>query len=463
MSCNNDIALSRKQKVFAVLEDICGTLQFPNATIDLILPAGNVAVNQTPSFSDSEELNATLDVLNQFQDAKPPAEFSIPMYARPSGTLRTAPQGSPLFQSLQGGLNSSTTASIEEEVTDVAVAGLKLHGIAGGKLPEKGVINIEDEEIYYGTITRATRTSTTATLDDLVRNYSSGAAAAHATGATLSLSSVFYPQDTSSPSFSLWVETDHFVQGVSGCSVNSLSVSLGNTGGLMLTSSGEGMQMIWAGTDALAANAVIATASILVDNGKRFAIGARIHNSTQDHNNSGSGYELTAVNATSGTLTLGTVIEGAWATDDVITGYLPTGTEIGSALESKDTDVELDDTLTLIKSGDLSIGAPKKYLDDEIGTDYPEDFLEEKREITSTLGLYFKKADAEKWRDGYDGSEKSVLLTFGTSAGSTMEIYMKKCKLEVPNISAAAPAMEISIPIKALGTDGEDSLDLCFH
>ena len=81
MSCNNDIALSRKQRVFVTLEDTCGTLQWPNATTDLVRPAGNCIINQTPTFVDSEELEDTLDVLAQFQNAMPPAEFTLPTYS----------------------------------------------------------------------------------------------------------------------------------------------------------------------------------------------------------------------------------------------------------------------------------------------------------------------------------------------------------------------------------------------
>jgi hypothetical protein len=44
-----------------------------------------------------------------------------------------------------------------------------------------------------------------------------------------------------------------------------------------------------------------------------------------------------------------------------------------------------------------------------------------------------------------------------------MRIYMQKVKLTVPSIAFEAPAVAISIPMKALGTLGEDSCEICFE
>src|SRR4030042_1617180 len=122
MSIGNNIGLSRKQRVFVVLEDTPGTLQWPNATLDFVRPAGNAVINQAPTFSDSQELENTLDTLDQFQDAMPPGEFTLPLYIRPSGTLRTAPQGAPLLQSIQGGAGLAITAALATAITTATIA-----------------------------------------------------------------------------------------------------------------------------------------------------------------------------------------------------------------------------------------------------------------------------------------------------------------------------------------------------
>jgi hypothetical protein len=108
----------------------------------------------------------------------------------------------------------------------------------------------------------------------------------------------------------------------------------------------------------------------------------------------------------------------------------------------------------------LSIRAPKKYLADEIGTDYAEDYLEDKREITSTLKLYFKKADAKYFASGMASEDYTMHVQFGDTAGYMMDLFFPKAFLEVPTVEFNAPALELSVPMKALGTAGEDSCEI---
>ena len=68
-----NIALSRRQSVFAVKEVTTGTLVFPTAA-DYIRPAGDAVLNQTPAFMDSNEKADTLDLLDQFTNALPPGD-----------------------------------------------------------------------------------------------------------------------------------------------------------------------------------------------------------------------------------------------------------------------------------------------------------------------------------------------------------------------------------------------------
>lgn len=453
----SDIGLSRKQTVFAVKESTLGTLLFPSAN-DYVIPAGNAVMNQNPSFSDSEELVDSLDILDQFQNATPAGEFTIPMYARPSGTIGSVPQGSALLESLMGG-KSSCTASLSSALL-IAGTSIEIDGITD-ELPERGIIQIGTEDIFYTAKTQVLG-GTTATLTTTVpnRGYNSTTATGHTINDTLDLRSVYYSQKTTSESMSIWIKTDHFVQGMSGCSTNQVTVGVNNEGGVMLTCAGQGMQMVWAGKDALTSG-TSATSILPVNDADRFSTGAFIYNVTTDDNNSGSGYEILSVSSGSNTISVNATT--TWTSADVIQGYLPTGTKIGSVIESKDTTVTLDSVSSKFKSGDLSLGCPKQYLEDEIGTTFPEAYVENVRTIESTLGLYFRKADAKYFAEGYVGNEIPIELTFGDTDGSKMRVYMKRCKVQVPTISFTAPTVDLSIPIKALGTDGEDSCDLCFE
>ncbi len=458
MSNTTTIGLSRKQRVYATLESVLGTLKFPNGTTDYIRPVGNVTINQKPTYQNSEELRNTLDVLDQFQNAVPPGDFTITMYIRPSGTLATTspPQGGTLFRCLAGSVQSATTASLSAAVASVTIATATLKAISG-EFPHTGVITVGSEKMAYTGFIHASG-SATGTLIGITRGYAGTSATTHLIDVLGTLTSLFYKQKVTSPSFSLWVESDHFVQSLAGCSINSATLEFTNEGGLSMTFTGQGVQMRWAGTDALASNATAGDTTIYVSDAKRFCAQMYLYNSTKNS----AGKLINSTNATTNAIVLSTPCGAAWATSDVIAGYVPADTVIGDAIEAKDSLVYLDSVSSTIKKCTLNIGTPKKYLNDEVGTQYPTDFLEDVRDINSNLSLYFRRADAKYFKEGYDGNEIPIRVVFGDTAGYIMELYFLRSKLQVPEISFVPPAVELTMLMSALGTLGEDSMEIVF-
>jgi len=457
MSCG-DIGLSRKQRVFVCVEDTCGTLKFPAPSTDFILSAGNAALNQGTTFVDSLELRDTLDVLAQFQNATGPATWTIPMYLRMTGTVGTTeyPQGDALFQSLQGSRKSATTASLNGGIIADTLT-MQIDGISNNQLPEVGVVTIGTEKIYYSTLTQGNG-ATTATLGGLTRAYNSTSAAVATDNADVTLSSIFYEQDTSSPAVSIWIEDDHLTRGLSGASCNNCAITINNEGAVMFTFSGEGMEMVWAGTSTLATASTASATTISVADGELYKAGSYIWNETKEDSNSTAGYEISSI--TGDVLTLGTGIGEGWSADDVIAGYLGDETAIGTAVESRLSDVYLDDVATKTRSMDLTISVPKTYLNDEIGTDFPENFVEDVRDINGSIGLYLRKADVQYFTQGFDGTQKELTISFGDTAGYRMDLVMPKAQIQVPEISQDGAAQTMSVTFKALGTVGEDSLGI---
>lgn len=108
----NSVALAFQQSVFAVKETTKGTPVFPTAAAQLIASAGTFELNQQASFTDSEEINESLDILDRFQDQMGEGSWSCPIYLRPSGTAGTAPMGKVLFESLMGVETTSASTSV---------------------------------------------------------------------------------------------------------------------------------------------------------------------------------------------------------------------------------------------------------------------------------------------------------------------------------------------------------------
>jgi len=98
----NTVAKAREQIVFCVEESTKGTAVFPTTAAQMVVSAGDADINQQPSFTNSEEIVDSLDVLDRIQDQTGAGTWSIPIYLRPSGTAGTAPMGGVLFKSLQG-------------------------------------------------------------------------------------------------------------------------------------------------------------------------------------------------------------------------------------------------------------------------------------------------------------------------------------------------------------------------
>lgn len=452
-----DIGISRNQQVFAVLESTSGTLEYPGAA-NFIRPAGLALINQVPEFSNSEELRNTLDILDQFQNATPPGEWSCPLYIRPHATLGGAPQGDPFFQSLQGSLNPATSASLNAGIDD-AVTSLAIDGISGGEFPSRGVITIGTEKIYYGA---SDISASSGTLTNCTRGYDSSVAAAHSDNADVTLSSRYYKQAIESPSFSLWIKTDHFLQGLSGATVNNAVLGVNNEGAVTIEFSGEGMKMVFAGEDAVAVAAATGATLITVADADRFSVDAKIYNSTKSDDNAGAGYTISRVDTTNNQIAVSALTED-WEVDDVIEGWLPSGTLTGTPIESRHTGVQIDGITGKFRSNDFTFSVPKLYLTDEVGTTEPEEYVEDQREVSSDLNVYFRKEDAKYFTLGFQGNESAIALNFGAITGRHMDVFMKRTKIQTPEIAGDGPTLALSMGLTALGTAGEDSVEICFN
>lgn len=101
MAYTNKIAIMEGQEIFVVAETTAGTLVFPSAS-DMVVATGDGSLNQTPSFTDSDEIADTRSVLDSFQDVTPAGNFSIPTYVRPSGSAGSVPSAAALLEACFG-------------------------------------------------------------------------------------------------------------------------------------------------------------------------------------------------------------------------------------------------------------------------------------------------------------------------------------------------------------------------
>ena len=99
-----DLAISRKQLLFAVAETTKGQLSYPESG-DYIPIAGEVGMSQALEFINSKEIRDSRGVRDRFTGQKNPGDFSIPFYCRLRDNAE--PIGAVLLKSAFGSLDTA--------------------------------------------------------------------------------------------------------------------------------------------------------------------------------------------------------------------------------------------------------------------------------------------------------------------------------------------------------------------
>lgn len=279
--------------------------------------------------------------------------------------------------------------------------------------------------------------------------------------------SVTYVCAMSLETFSIWVKKKH--SGVDegtvffaiGATADQLSLGVTNKGATKGDFSGGFMQLGWCGTDQLNGALIGAETDIIVDDAKKYCIGGRIKIGTDD--NSGSGYEITAVNVSTETLTITPANAGAQSDDTTVAPFLPTGTKVGTVAENRDATLSVGGANINFKNFDLSFANSIQYLTDEITTsEYPEDYAEGKRNVDGSIDLYLRHDDLQYFYDAMQNTDKAIILTVDGGVGYIMTLSLDQCRLSVPVVNSTAPTVSLNIPYKAKASTGEDETEIAF-
>lgn len=460
-SCST-VASSKIQQVFAVVEDVTGVLQRPTAA-GYIMPAGRATMNQTPDYTNSDELSGTLDVTDQFKNAVKNGEGAIPMIVRiPSDGSKM--QGAALFEAAMGTVQEPNTVSAVIATggdIDADDTTINISGITGGIFPTRGEVLIGTERIRYLGVT-VNGSGVITALTNCVRGYHSTTAATHAAADAITLKSRVYFQDNCRPTCSIWVKDDHTVRFASGCVVTETKVPQSKEGGQHCDFSFQFRQMGWCGRSFLSADQTTAVLSVVTDDAANaagaYTVGGIIKNTTKSDDNSGAGYTITAVDTNAGTITV-TPTPSGWAADDQLDPWLPTATPIGTALESASTRVFINAVAGKLLEGSITLGTSTSFTS-EMGDEYPGENADNTRALSMDNSLYFRAKDAPEFTKGYDGYELPIAVVLGNTAGGTLALAMKRVKFTMPSVDVSDPFVTLKRTGTILGTSGNDSLVL---
>lgn len=459
-------ARAQLQSVFAVLEDVSGELQPP--TIDgYIVPAGRATMTQTPSYSDSEELSPSLNIIDQFQDAVPAGTGTIPLYGRLDANYGK-PEGDALLVALQGDYNDPTKISatlsaadpLDADAEEITISGIINandidENILAGKFPPRGVVQIDDERVQYRSIVY--NEGGTATLGGCKRGYGNTVAVEHEDGATVQMLSRIYSQSVCRQTCSIYIlNDDKLLLFMSGCSITQDAVRLQRQQGQMFTFDFQGQRMGWCGVGEVGEQPVGAKVKLAKGGADAYTPGGYIRNKTRRDDNAGAGYRIIAVDDDTDTLTLSAAPVG-WQAGDALHPWLPKGKTIGTALESRFANVEIDGIAGKMQDGGLTISCPVTNLE-EIGDEYVGEGISTVRSITLERSVNFRAKDGQEFGRGYRGYELPVTVYTGKYPGLTLAHHMPRVKFGTPEIGESDNVVTMTQNGTTLGATGEDAL-----
>ena len=454
----NTIARALQHFCYACEETTKGTVVLPTVLTQKIMTAGFAEINQQPTYTDSEEINNSLDLLERFQDQIANGTFKIPMYVHPSGTAGTAPMGAILFESLFG--NATNDSGVKETYDQTTTKkSFTLWSKLGhtvffgsGAVAENGKFSMVNKGANQVDISGGFMQMGWAGTDQ------SNGATANGDGAAYVVDKVagYVEGDTV---ITLKTGTGTVLEGdVVNFEDDSTDYFIADGGGVAeagdITLRAPGLTANLADGKTLT---IDGSSLVTVDEGKKFTADALI-SIAADHNTN-MGYQIASVSTNKVYLK-----EKVTCADDAaITGWLPVLVAPGAPIENKDLTITFDGSAKILKSLTIDYSSPVAWQNEEITSDgYVGAYVEDRRDIKVSAEALFREAELSLFYDALNNAKIAIIAIVGTTAGKIMTINLPYTELEMPGPQPSKPVVNLSLSGKALGSSGEDSCSIVF-
>jgi len=459
----NTIAKSRELSAFVVEETTKGTLAYPTAASEMLVLTEQPTLKQQPTFTDSKEINDTLDTTDRFQDQIGAGQFTFDFYNRPSGVAGDVPMGDILFESLQGGSTVSGGVSCTYDQSKIKKPfsawfkqGHTVYHASGGcaetlkmALSNKGAFECNFGGGFMKKGWAGTDSANGATANGegslYVVDKSEGYAEGDTTitlgtgsGSILEGDIVLFADDS----------TEYYI-------------ATGNTepGDIVLRA--PGLTAALANTKAMT---IIGNSKVTVTNGKLFTENSLVEIATAVEataNNSNEGYRILLINGNKLFFA-----EAITCLDEaVVKGFLPIGlTAIGAPVESKNNTISFDGVTKVLKTLTIDISSPVEWQNEEINASgYVEAYVESMRSIKVTAEALFREQDLHFLHDALNNKQIVIAAVMDGGAGKTCTINLPYTELEEPSESAGENTVSLSLSGVCLGAAaGENSSTIVF-
>ena len=456
----NTIAKSRELSAFVVEETTKGTLAYPTVDTEMLVLTEQPTMKQQPTFSDSKEINDTLDTLDRFQDQIGAGQFTLDFYNRPAGA-GVVPMGGVLFESIQGAdpaVSSGVSVEYAQAKTKTPFSvwykqGHTVYNAAGGcaetlkmNLTNKGAFECNFGGGFMKKGWAGTDSASAATASGTASGYTINEVSGYTTGDTvLTLQSgagTVLDNDILTFSGDL---TNYFVE-----------TGLVASGSGDITLKAPGLTQPLGDSSSMT---LLGNSNIAVTNGKLFTAGALVQVAADT--NSNVGYKITSI--VGNDLFFDVPITCADAA--VVKGFIPvTFSAVGAPVESKNNTISFDGITKILKSLTIDIASPVEWQNEEINeSGYVESYVESKRTIKITADSLFREQDLQYFYDALDNAQIPIIATMDGGAGKTCTINLLYTELEEPAVTAGENTVSLSLGGVCLGdTAGENSATIVF-
>lgn len=276
-----------------------------------------------------------------------------------------------------------------------------------------------------------------------------------------STSDVYTPlKDPSALSLSGYRLLEGVMEGFYGGIVTDVTFNLSGDGFATVDFSGEGKDMLWAGTNAADGSGSSAT-TLVVDDGDFFSKYAVIATDS---------FATTATQVTAVSGENLTIASSTWSDNDVVFPYLPSPTLAGSPLHGTLGSISLDGNSSTIAGigGSISISTGISLHNRDFGTASPTGVvLPSPRRITGNLNFLISDNGnfAALRGEASNATTQDIFIDIGTTGGSICRFDMSRCEWNAAPISGGAGLIEMGVSFAAMtssATATEDELTLTY-
>ena len=286
------------------------------------------------------------------------------------------------------------------------------------------------------------------------------------TEAVVASTSVTYSllQDMTGIYATLFRELSTIQEGVYDAVCQSCEISWSGDGFAMITFSGVASEFIEASRSPALGNGY-AVADVVVDDADFFTKFGVLQNVTGSDDNTGAGYQITAVDYDTNTLTLASA-PTSWADNDIWGAFLPAGSYVGDPIFGTQCTFSLDGGSTTMGhlGGTISISTGHDLYNREAGTQQANDvILPTQRAITGTINYVVKEAETYVESHARRGVAKDFQIILGDTAAERVTFNLDNVRMEPGQRTTPEEGpVENTISFTARGTSGEDEINAVF-